>query len=316
MVITSTRCGSDSRIGMRQTTCGRSASRQTRDNTRIANEVTFISTPCMSHTKYNIGIMQGRLVPPVDGKIQAFPTRDWGKEILLAREAGFDGIEWIFDGEENPILSEEGQSRMKKHLRAHDIKIPSVSGDYLMYHPIFGATKAKSVAVLKKLIEACAHAHIPRINVPLEDQSGLNSAADVLDAIASLRQCLPLAEKHHIILATESSLAPENLLALMEKVNHPNFKINYDLGNSRAFGFPTDAALRLLAPYLAGIHIKDRTRLFGPTVPLGTGEVDFATHFRTLRESGYTGWLVIQGARGENDFETAKTYLNFVRHLL
>lgn len=259
--------------------------------------------------------MQGRLTPPIEGKIQAFP-KQWEREFALAQEAGFDGIEWIFDGEENPLLSEEGRSRMQELICASGVEIPSISGDYLMYRPIFGATKTQSVAVLKKLIEVCSEMGIPRINVPLEDQSGLTNHADVLDAVNSLSQCLSVAEKHHIVLATESSLAPENLLTLMERVNHPNFKINYDLGNSCASGFPTDAALRLLAPYLAGIHIKDRTRLFGPTVPLGTGDTDFTTHFRTLTEIGYDGWLVIQGARGKNDCETAKAYLHFVRNLL
>lgn len=265
--------------------------------------------------KYKIGIMQGRLTAPVAGKIQAFP-KQWEREFALAQEAGFDGIEWIFNGEENPILNKEGRSRMKKCLRAHDMEIPSVSGDYLMYNPIFGATKAKSVAVLKRLIGACAQINIPRINVPLEDQSGLNNHGDVWDAVDSLSQCLPLAEKHHIVLATESSLAPENLLALMKTVNHPNFKINYDLGNSCASGFSTDVALRLLASYIAGIHIKDRTRLFGRTVPLGTGDTDFTSNCATLKEIGYNGYFIIQGARGENDYKTAKTYLNFVRNLL
>ena len=107
-----------------------------------------------------------------------------------------------------------------------------------------------------------------------------------------------------------------NLLALMERVSHPNFKINYDLGNSCASGFPTDFALRLLAQYLAGIHIKDRKKLFGPTVPLGTGDTDFKGNFSTLNEISYSGYYIIQGARGGDDFETAKKYLAFVRRLL
>ncbi len=40
-----------------------------------------------------LGIMQGRLVPPVDGKIQAFPAGSWERELLLARQAGLDLIE-------------------------------------------------------------------------------------------------------------------------------------------------------------------------------------------------------------------------------
>lgn len=259
--------------------------------------------------------MQGRLVPQIDGKIQAFPKRDWEKEISLVRAAGFDGMEWIFDGEENPLWSAEGRARIRELTEKHRVLIPSVSGDYLMFNPIFGTTKKKSVAILKRLILLSGEMGISRINVPLEDQSALTNAADVAEAFESLEQCLPLAKKHRVILTTESSLPPLNFLAFMKKVNHPNFKVNYDLGNSCACGYPTDFALRLLAKYLAGIHIKDRTELYGTTVPFGTGDTDFASRFITLKEIGYKGWYIIQGARGVDDVATAKTYLNFVRNL-
>lgn len=270
----------------------------------------------VTNTQPKLGIVQGRLVPPVDGKIQAFPKRDWEREFALAREAGFDGLEWIFDDEENPLFLEEGRRRIRELMQVNHIEIPSVSADYLMFNPIFGASKTKSVQVLKRLIEACAELGILRITVPLEDQSELRNLSDVSDAIDSLKQCLPLAEKHTIVLATESSLPPMNFLAFMKKVDHPLFKINYDLGNSCASGFPTDLALRLLAPYLSGIHIKDRKQLYGETVTLGKGDTDFKSDFVTLKDVGYRGWYIIQGARGEDHMEVAKTYLNFVRNLL
>ena len=263
--------------------------------------------------KTKIGIVQGRLVPSVDGKIQAFPASDWEKEIPLVSKAGFDGLEWIFDGETNPIWTRDGRARIRALIDENKVEIPSVSADYLMFNPIFGKTKLKSVGILKKLIVACAELEVPRIGVPLEDQSELNNPADVEDAIDSLEQCLPLAQEHNIILATESSLPPLNFLAFMQRVNHPNFKINYDLGNSCACGYPTDFALKLLSDYIGGIHIKDRTRLYGQTVALGSGDTDFPSHFKTLKEIGYQGYYVIQGARGEDDFATAIKYLKFVR---
>ena len=55
-----------------------------------------------------LGIMQGRLVPPIDGKLQAFPTNGWNTELELCRGLGVECIEWIYDGEDlyflpNPI---------------------------------------------------------------------------------------------------------------------------------------------------------------------------------------------------------------------
>ena len=37
---------------------------------------------------FKIGIMQGRLVPPVDGRIQAFPEENWKEEFELLVQMG------------------------------------------------------------------------------------------------------------------------------------------------------------------------------------------------------------------------------------
>ena len=71
-----------------------------------------------------------------------------------------------------------------------------------------------------------------------------------------------------------------------------------------------------LGALIGGIHIKDRTRLFGTTVPLGQGDTDLAGCFQAIKDIGYTGSIIIQGARGHNDIETAISYLKLVRHYL
>ena len=57
------------------------------------------------------GIMQGRLLPKYKGNYQAHPVGYWSKEFSLAREFGFDCIEFILDydqNQKNPLLSESG----------------------------------------------------------------------------------------------------------------------------------------------------------------------------------------------------------------
>jgi len=44
-----------------------------------------------------IGIMQGRLGPPVEGRFQSFPRAHWAEEFPRAAEAGLGAIEWIYD---------------------------------------------------------------------------------------------------------------------------------------------------------------------------------------------------------------------------
>ncbi len=45
-----------------------------------------------------VGIMQGRLSPPVGGRIQSFPVQTWADEFPRAREAGLASIECIYEG--------------------------------------------------------------------------------------------------------------------------------------------------------------------------------------------------------------------------
>ena len=51
--------------------------------------------------------MQGRLLPKVNQRIQAFPGEDWWKELEKANFIGIKNLEWTFDHDklfENPIL--------------------------------------------------------------------------------------------------------------------------------------------------------------------------------------------------------------------
>ena len=41
-----------------------------------------------------IGIMQGRLLPPVNGHIQEFPD-NWKEEFKILESLGLHGVEWL-----------------------------------------------------------------------------------------------------------------------------------------------------------------------------------------------------------------------------
>ena len=61
----------------------------------------------------NIGLIQGRLSPPIDGRIQAFPLDNWENEFQQASKISFNCIEWVFDTiPKNPILN---KTELKKN---------------------------------------------------------------------------------------------------------------------------------------------------------------------------------------------------------
>ena len=49
---------------------------------------------------HEIGLMQGRLVPQVNGRIQAFPKDHWREEFMLAQQHEFASIEFIFEADD------------------------------------------------------------------------------------------------------------------------------------------------------------------------------------------------------------------------
>jgi hexulose-6-phosphate isomerase len=62
-----------------------------------------------------IGIMQGRLSPRIDGKIQAYPANTWQKEFEIAKEIGYSAVEWIVEKplEINAMMSKSGIKEIK-----------------------------------------------------------------------------------------------------------------------------------------------------------------------------------------------------------
>lgn len=58
--------------------------------------------------------MEGRLSNPINNKIQCFPYHNWQDEFRIAKEVGFNSIDWIVDGyEQNPVFNDELILQMK-----------------------------------------------------------------------------------------------------------------------------------------------------------------------------------------------------------
>src|SRR5580693_2352947 len=89
--------------------------------------------------------MQGRLVPPEDGRFQSFPRQRWRDEFALAAAVGLDTIEWIWDayGEnENPLGTDAGIGEMQRLCGVHRVAIESICADWFMDFPLVGLDAA------------------------------------------------------------------------------------------------------------------------------------------------------------------------------
>ena len=73
-----------------------------------------------------LGFMQGRLVPMVSGKIQAFPFDTWQKEFPYAVNLGLSIMEWTLDQDNlssNPLLTQDGQKEISSLCNYYGISI-------------------------------------------------------------------------------------------------------------------------------------------------------------------------------------------------
>lgn len=267
--------------------------------------------------------MQGRLSPLINDKIQAFPENSWKNEFYQAEKLGFDTIEWIVDEKSNPIFRDEKIDEIIKISKKNNIEINSLCADIFMKDYLFKNPEniiKKNLEVLKKLIIQCHKCDIKILELPFVDSSSIKNPDHQQQIFENLQSILPYAEKYNIILGLETDLEPKTFLKLLEKFNHPNIKANFDIGNSVSNDFITSEELDTLKNWIVNIHVKDRL-IHGNTVPLGLGDVNFEHFFKKLKDIGYSGDLIIQGAREDlsekiNPESTCLKYLEFVNRYL
>jgi L-ribulose-5-phosphate 3-epimerase len=251
-----------------------------------------------------LAIMQGRLVPPEGNHFQSFPRERWRDEFPLAAQAGLDGIEWIFDvyGEDtNPLSSDAGIDEINALSAKTGIKVRSLCADYFMDRPFLRTSEAERDRLIHKmewLLSRCRILGIARIVIPFVDNSRIENQDEEGQTLSILRTILPAAERNHVELHLEASLAPQPFAALLEQCPHPLVRANYDSGNSCSLGYRVSEEFAAYGHRIGSVHIKDRLR-GGGTVPLGAGDADLPATFLGLAALHYRGDYVLQIARSE-----------------
>jgi len=254
-----------------------------------------------------VGIMQGRLSTPPAGRIQGFPAASWAEEFPRARAAGLSCIEWIYEtsgADANPLGTDAGVARLRALADAHGVHVWSVCADWYMEERLVGpgGVNPTSVEHLRWLVGRCGALSVRYVILPFVDSSSLRSEAERAAIVTLLRGVAPVAADLGVEIHLETDLPPARFRALLEAVGHPAVRANYDTGNSAALGYDPAEELTLLGPWLGSVHIKDRVR-GGGTVPLGSGDANFAACFRAFRSIGFARWYVLQVARGETGAE-------------
>ena len=268
-----------------------------------------------------IAIMQGRLLPPEWG-FQAFPIGKWSLEFSLARDAGVDAIEWVYDVagcRDNPLASEEGIKAIKRSSESTGVGVWSICADYFMEKTLLrGNTPDKdALELLLWLIQRAKLLDITYIILPFVDHSSITTRAELQALERLLLDVITTAETAKVELHLETDWQPETIQQFLLKLPSPYLKMNYDIGNSASLGRCPVDEFKAFSGRLGSVHVKDR-KLGGQTVPLGKGAADLGLCIDLLKIECFDRWLVLQAARGLDgqEVELASKNVAFAHKLI
>jgi L-ribulose-5-phosphate 3-epimerase len=267
-----------------------------------------------------IGIMQGRLSPRIDGKIQAYPASTWQKEFEIAQEIGYAAIEWIVEKpvETNALMTDSGKAEIKRVIASTGVRIDYVCADIFMQQPLVRMTeevKSQNKDCLLKILKNTKEVGAIGVEIPFVDNSSIKNDKEKQEFIDAMQDAFKLAKDLDLKISLETDLSPFAFRELLEAIGLDFVQANYDIGNSASLGFDPKEELEAYGKKILNVHVKDR-KLGGTTVPLGTGSADIQGVFQKLNQIGYAGGITMQAARGENDIDIAKEQLSYTLEII
>jgi L-ribulose-5-phosphate 3-epimerase UlaE len=265
-----------------------------------------------------IGVMQGRLLPKYMGRYQAHPVGYWQEEFKIAAELDLNCIEFILDYDQainNPLLTNEGISKIRKTVLDTGIEVKSVCADYFMEAPLHSSDAQqvqKSKQILKQLLESADKLGISDLVIPCVDNSSLLKDHHLSLLQNQLEQILPKAESLAVNLALEADLAPVQFKSLLNQLDSPRVTVNYDIGNSTSLGYIAAEELSAYGERISDIHVKDRI-CGGGSVMLGKGSADIPEFFDLLKPYNYNGPIIMQAYRDDEGLGVFKSQLKWLK---
>ena len=265
-----------------------------------------------------VGVMQGRLSPIINNRIQQFPWHSWPNEFVLASKIDIKLIEWTIDTFEfrkNPLISSNQWHEINLIMEKTNISIPSVTCDYFMENPPWKTDLKLVKEGISSILHGMRNIRSTILVIPLVDNSSLPDSISVKMIENLFTDLIPEIIQNKLQIAFECDLNPEKLSEFISKFDRNYFGINYDIGNSASLGFNPTEEFRAYGSRIINVHVKDR-KLNGTSVPLGEGDADFLGIFRLLHKENYQGNLILQTARSKDgkDSEVLVKYKKLVEN--
>lgn len=243
-----------------------------------------------------IGIIQGRLLPPINGHIQEFPFDDWQKEFALLQKCELSHIEWIITKDSynnNPLFVDKLPSE----------QISSICCDNLIDDNIH-----KLSFLRDNLYDICKYSvqnNIKNISIPLLENSNMEDDTRRKEFISSILKFKGLFDLKFVF---ETELTPDKTLEIVS--SHKDFYVTYDTGNVNSYLKEHEKYIKTLKHKIINVHLKDRTYDAKTVIPF-TGDTNFEHIFKLLKDIEYNSIYTLQIARAQTGKE--EEHITFYR---
>lgn len=233
-----------------------------------------------------------------------------GPEALaVAKEIGLEGVQVDAGGAADAlsICLPEVQEEYKEAMEKTGIAVSSICMGLLNSNPL--VSEPRVPGWVSETIKAAANLKAKVILVAFFGQGTLRTQEEKDKAAAILKPLAPEADKAGVILGIENTLSAEDNVRILDKIQSPAAQVYYDVANSTFGGYEVPKEIRSLGKRICELHFKDRTLL-------GQGEVNYPGIRDAVRDIGYQGWIILEGANPLGPKISGAYNAGFVRGLL
>jgi len=259
--------------------------------------------------------------------------------ISLATTLDIDGLEWYAGFLE--MADEENWSRFRNEVEQRGKTIPMMccSPDFTNPDRVF---RENEIQKQKHWIDMTARLGGSYCRVLSgQRREGLTEEEGLTLAVNSIKACLPYAKERGITLILENhykddfwtypefAQKADVFCKLVDRIDHPNFGVNYDPSNTYIAGEDPLDLLRRISHRVVTMHASDRYLAEGTLDDLrkeeggsvgyarrlrhgeiGKGLNDYDAIFTELKRVGFNGWISIEdGVEGMEQLERSVAFL-------
>jgi sugar phosphate isomerase/epimerase len=204
---------------------------------------------------------------------------------------GLSGVQlqMIWHGED---ISANGRALvLKQQARDNGILTPSLAGIWRPGENIFGGEVAERAITNAIRTASTLEAGVILVALFRENCPNMDDPQSYRPVVELFRKLAPKAAAANTKLCVETTLLPEQDLALVERVNHPAMGVYYDAMNTETNhpGWGV-AGIRILRQHIGEAHLKNGDRLLSQQ----PSKVNWPEAIRQYRNIHYNHWFCFE----------------------